>query len=78
MLNMQFFFRLHVHFAKCMSQNCNYANCMFNMQFENELHVHELNFLVMARRSVMSMSVELQPTTAHSAVLLPPRWLVEG
>ena len=47
MLNMQFFFRLHVHFAKCMSQNCNYANCMSNMQFENELHVHELNFLVM-------------------------------
>ena len=47
MLNMQLFFRLHVHFAKCMSQNCNYANCMSNMQFENELHVHELNFLVM-------------------------------
>jgi hypothetical protein len=31
-----------------------------------------------ARRPVMSLSVELQPTTTHSALLLPPRWLVEG
>jgi hypothetical protein len=30
-----------------MSQNCNYANYMSNMQFETELHVHELNVFLM-------------------------------
>ena len=39
---------LHVHVANCMSQNCNYANCMSYMQFETEYHVHDLNFFMMA------------------------------
>ena len=71
--------KLHVHkvpfcqiacsVAKCMSQNCNYANCMSYMQFETEYHVHDLNFFMMAL--VLACWQHLQATSPATVLARP-------